>query len=306
MRPNDGEKTSVLVREATIDDAPLIHRFITALADYERLAHQCTATVADVRTSLFGAKPAAEVLVAEVDGAAAGFALFHHNYSTFLAQPGIWLEDLFVDPAFRGHGVGKRLLGRLAALAQERGCARIKWSVLDWNELAIGFYHSIGAEPSEGWTDFRLSGDALAALAGAEAKHKAATGLRRSIPQVGTGERRIMVVDDSRDAADSLGTILELMGATVQVVYDGATALDALDTFKPHAALLDIGMPGMDGYEVARQMRQRAGTEALRLVALTGWGQDEARKLSREVGFDEHWVKPVDPQTLLSLFATGS
>jgi CheY-like chemotaxis protein/N-acetylglutamate synthase-like GNAT family acetyltransferase len=298
--------TKPVVRNATVADVSVIRRFIAALADYERLGDQCVATEADVRSSLFGAEPAAEVLIAEVDGAPAGFALFHHNYSTFQAKRGIWLEDLFVDPAFRGHGVGKRLLGRLAAMARERGCARIKWSVLDWNDLAIGFYHSIGAEPAHGWTDFRLSGDALAAMAGAEADPKPAsardTGSHPSIPQMGGSERRIMVVDDSRDAADSLGTILELMGATVRVVYDGATALEALDAFRPHAALLDIGMPGMDGYEVARQMRQRANHDGLRLVALTGWGQDEARKLSREVGFDEHWVKPVDPQALMSLF----
>ncbi|MBA2293430.1 MAG: GNAT family N-acetyltransferase [Gemmatimonadales bacterium] len=295
--------TKPVVRTATVADVPVIRRFIAALADYERLADQCVATEVGVRESLFGAEPAAEVLIAEVGGAPAGFALFHHNYSTFLAQRGIWLEDLFVDPAFRAHGVGRRLLGRLAAIAQERGCARVKWSVLDWNELAIGFYNSVGAEAQPGWTDFCLSGDALAALAssdlspayGAPASHS-------SIPQMGGRERRIMVVDDSRDAADSLGTILELMGATVRVVYDGASALNALDTFRPHAALLDIGMPGMDGYELARQMRQRPDHDGLRLVALTGWGQDEARKLSREVGFDDHWVKPVDPQTLMTLF----
>lgn len=295
--------TEPVVRNATVADVPVIRRFIAALADYERLGDQCVATEADVRTSLFGIAPAAEVLIAEVGGTAAGFALFHHNYSTFLAQRGLWLEDLFIDPAFRGHGVGKRLLARLAAIARERGCARIKWSVLDWNELAIGFYHSIGAEPQPGWTDFRLSGDALAALASSDAVPlRDAPAPHSSIPQMGGAERRIMVVDDSRDAADSLGTILELMGATVHVVYDGASALDALDIFRPHAALLDIGMPGMDGYELARQMRQRAGHDGLHLVALTGWGQDEARKLSREVGFNDHWVKPVDPPTLMTLF----
>ncbi len=298
--------TEPLVRTATVADVPVIRRFIAGLAEYEKLGDQCVATEAGVRASLFGAEPAAEVLIAEVDGSPAGFALFHHNYSTFLAQRGIWLEDLFVDPAFRGRGVGKRLLGRLAGIARERGCARIKWEVLDWNELAIGFYHSIGAEPSPGWTDFRLSGEALEALAGAHADPQSAnardTGSHPSIPQMGGTERRILVVDDSRDAADSLGTILELMGATVRVVYDGARALDALDTFRPHAALLDIGMPMMDGYEVARQIRQRADNAGIRLVALTGWGQDEARKLSREVGFDDHWVKPVDPPTLMSLF----
>lgn len=118
--------------------------------------------------------------------------------------------------------------------------------------------------------------------------------------------RRILVVDDSRDSADSLGTILELMGAEVRVVYDGTAALELLDTFQPSAVLLDIGMPAMDGYEVARRIRQASAGDKVTLIALTGWGQEAARRLSQEVGFDHHWVKPVDPTTLMTLFVPES
>ncbi len=114
------------------------------------------------------------------------------------------------------------------------------------------------------------------------------------------------MVDDSRDSADSLGTILELMGAEVRVVYDGLAALALLDTFRPSAVLLDIGMPTLDGYEVARRIRQDPLGRDITLIALTGWGQDAARRLSHEVGFDDHWVKPVDPDTLMTLFAPDS
>ena len=128
-----------------------------------------------------------------------------------------------------------------------------------------------------------------------------------SIPVASTGTKpRILVVDDSRDAADSLGTILQLMGGVVRVVYDGPSALDAAVDFQPDVVLLDIGMPVMDGYEVARRLRQLDGVTPVTLIALTGWGQDAARKLSREVGFDDHWVKPVDPPTLLKLFDPAS
>ena len=118
-----------------------------------------------MRRSLFGERPDAEVLIAEVDGEPAGFALFFHNYSTFLARRGLFLEDLFVMPPFRGHGIGTRLLARLAAIAVERECGRFEWSVLDWNSDAIGFYRALGAEAMGDWTTFRLTGDALAALA---------------------------------------------------------------------------------------------------------------------------------------------
>jgi len=154
------------IRSATPADVPLILELIHALAEYERLAHQCVATEVRIRESLFGPHPAAEVLIAELEGRAVGFALFCHNFSTFLARRGIWLEDLFVKPEYRGHGVGRALLVRLAALAVERDCGRLEWAVLDWNESAIGFYKGIGAVPLDDWTTFRVTGEALSRLAG--------------------------------------------------------------------------------------------------------------------------------------------
>ena len=156
---------AVTIRSATIEDAPLVLRFIRELAEYERLAHECVATEADVRATLFGPQPQAEVLIAEADGEPAGWALFFHNYSTFLARRGLYLEDLFVRPEMRGRGVGRALLARLAAIARERGCGRFEWSVLDWNESAIGFYRSLGAEPMSEWTVYRVTGAALERLA---------------------------------------------------------------------------------------------------------------------------------------------
>ncbi len=153
------------IRAASVDDVPLIHRLINALAAYERLAGECVATEDALRVSLFGNPPAAEVLIAEADGVPAGFALYFHNYSTFLARRGIWLEDLFVDPEYRGKGIGRMLLARLAAIAVERGCGRLEWWVLDWNESAAGFYRSLGAQPMADWTVFRMTGDALVTLA---------------------------------------------------------------------------------------------------------------------------------------------
>ena len=155
----------VTIRSATAADAGLVLRFIRGLAEYERLAHECVATEADVRATLFGERPQAEVLIAELDGEPAGFALFFHNYSTFLARRGLYLEDLFVRPEHRGHGVGRALLARLAALARERGCGRFEWSVLDWNETAIGFYRALGAEAMHEWTVYRVTGAALERLA---------------------------------------------------------------------------------------------------------------------------------------------
>lgn len=146
---------------------PLILECIRGLAEYERLPHECVATEARLEATLFGDRPAAEVLLAHRDGQPAGFALFFHNYSTFLARPGIYLEDLFVRPEHRGAGVGKLLLGELARLAVARGCGRLEWSVLDWNADAIGFYRRLGAVPMDDWTVFRLTGEALDDLAGA-------------------------------------------------------------------------------------------------------------------------------------------
>lgn len=153
------------IREAAPDDIPLIHHFILALADYEKLRHEVVATEALLRETLFGARRYAEVLIAEWDGQPAGFALFFHNYSTFLGQPGIHLEDLFVEPGCRGRGIGRALLVRLAALAVERRCGRLEWVVLNWNTPAIRFYERLGASRVEEWSTFRLTGDALHGLA---------------------------------------------------------------------------------------------------------------------------------------------
>jgi GNAT superfamily N-acetyltransferase len=158
-----------MIRPATADDTPAICRLIRGLAEYERLAHEVTLDEARVHAHLFGTRPFAEVLLAEEDGAVVGFALFFHNYSTFLAQPGIYLEDLFVEPARRGKGHGKALLRALARLAVERGCGRLEWSVLNWNESAIRFYESLGAVPMDEWTVYRLTGAALRKVGGAEA-----------------------------------------------------------------------------------------------------------------------------------------
>lgn len=153
------------IRPAAENDVPLILELIQGLAEYERLAHEVVATEEKLRHTLFGAKPVAEVLIAEQDGTPAGFALFFHNYSTFLAKPGIYLEDLFVKPSFRGKGIGKALLVRLARVAVERDCGRLEWSVLDWNEPAIRFYRSLVSRPMDEWTVHRVSGDALLQLA---------------------------------------------------------------------------------------------------------------------------------------------
>lgn len=155
----------VTLRPAVPDDIPLIIELITELADYERLVHEVKADAQRMHDHLFGPRPYAEVLIGEVDGQPQGFALFFHNYSTWLSQPGIYLEDLFVRPAARGAGLGKALLTELARLAVERGCGRLEWSVLDWNEPALGFYRSLGACPQDEWTVYRLTGDALRELA---------------------------------------------------------------------------------------------------------------------------------------------
>jgi len=154
------------IREANESDVPQIHQFIRDLADYEKLADLVVANEAQLQETLFGSSPYAEVIIAEEDGTPAGFALFFHNYSTFLAQPGIYLEDLFVKPEYRGRGYGKALLARLAQIARERKCGRIDWAVLDWNEPSIAFYKSLGARRMDEWHTFRLTGEALENLAG--------------------------------------------------------------------------------------------------------------------------------------------
>jgi GNAT superfamily N-acetyltransferase len=155
----------VRIRPATIDDTSLILTLIRGLADYERLSHEAVVTEADIRESLFGERPSAEVLVAEVGSEAAGFALFFHNYSTFLGRRGLYLEDLFVFPAYRGQGIGLALMKRLARLAIERQCGRFEWWVLDWNESAIDFSRRLGARAMSDWTVYRLTGEPLARLA---------------------------------------------------------------------------------------------------------------------------------------------
>ena len=152
------------IRDARPEDIDTILAFIRALADYERLAHAVKADRDMLAQHLFGPRPMAEVLIAEREGEAVGFALFFHNFSTFEARPGIYLEDLFVLPQARGLGAGKALLARLASLAMERDCARLEWSVLDWNAPAIAFYRSLGAQPMDEWTVQRVDGDALVAL----------------------------------------------------------------------------------------------------------------------------------------------
>ena len=160
---------SVIIRAATKDDVPIILEMIKGLADYERLTHEVVATEESLHASWCGSRPAAEVILAYVDRTPVGFALFFHNYSTFLGRSGLYLEDLFVLPAWRGHGVGKRLLGHLAAIAIERGCGRMEWCVLDWNESAIGFYRRLGARVLDDWRICRLTGDALSRAAAADA-----------------------------------------------------------------------------------------------------------------------------------------
>lgn len=159
----------VVIRPAVREDVGAILGFIRELAEYEKLAHEVVADEAGLARQLFGAAPRAEVLIAEVDGTPAGFALFFHNFSTFVGKPGLYLEDLFVRPAFRGLGLGKRLMVRLAALAVERDCGRFEWSVLDWNQPAIDFYRSLGAVGMDEWTVQRVAGDALRALAAQDA-----------------------------------------------------------------------------------------------------------------------------------------
>lgn len=154
------------IRPANEADLPAIEYLIRALADYEKMTQDVVMDAELLHRNLFGERPYAEVLIAEVEDQAAGFALFFHNFSTFLGRPGIYLEDLFVKPEHRGRGYGRALLARLAEIAVERECGRVEWAVLDWNTPSIGFYESLGARPNSEWTVFRLTGDALRTLAG--------------------------------------------------------------------------------------------------------------------------------------------
>jgi len=158
------------IRFATVEDVPQILKFITSLAEYERLPHEVIVTEELLQETLFGSRIFGEVLIGSVGDKAVGFALFFHNYSTFLGRPGIHLEDLFVIPEERGRGYGKALLSYLAQIAVDRKCGRLEWSVLNWNEPAISFYQSLGAIPMDGWTTYRMTGDSLAMLGQAYAK----------------------------------------------------------------------------------------------------------------------------------------
>ncbi|MDB4881492.1 MAG: GCN5-related N-acetyltransferase [Gemmatimonadetes bacterium] len=159
------ETADIALRAATPADVPTILQCIRALAEYERLAEACVATEELLRDALFGERPAAEVVLAFDGDTVAGFALWFRSFSTFLARPGIYLEDLFVFPEYRRRGLGRRLLAHLARTAVERGYGRVEWAVLDWNEDALRFYRSLGAVPIDEWTICRLTGDALPALA---------------------------------------------------------------------------------------------------------------------------------------------
>jgi GNAT superfamily N-acetyltransferase len=161
-------RRGVRILAAAQDDVADLHRLIRALADYERLTELCTSTEADLREALFGAHPVAEALIARLDANSqicVGFALFFHTYSTFLGRRSLWLEDLFVEPAHRGRGAGKALLGALARIARDRGCGRFEWAVLDWNAPAIRFYEALGARVLPDWRIARVTGDALSRLA---------------------------------------------------------------------------------------------------------------------------------------------
>ena len=158
-------RAAVAIRPGRPEDAPALAAMIRALAEYERLTHLCVGTEDDLRAAIWASDPAAEVLIAHVDRQPAGFALFFPTFSTFLARRGLWLEDLFVYPEHRGAGVGKALLRAVAALARDRGCGRLEWSVLDWNTPAIRFYEGLGATVMPDWRIARVVGSAIDALA---------------------------------------------------------------------------------------------------------------------------------------------
>ena len=157
--------SALTLRFAQETDVPLILSFIKKLAEYEKLSHEVVTDEATLRQSLFGERRVAEVIIGDYNDEPVAFALFFHNFSTFLGRPGIYLEDLYVDPAMRGQGIGQMMLTYLAKLAVERGCGRLEWWVLDWNEPAINFYKKLGAQPMDEWTVYRLTGATLAQLA---------------------------------------------------------------------------------------------------------------------------------------------
>src|SRR5450631_2319254 len=159
------QPSGLCISPAASADVPLILSLINELADYEKLRHESVATEKSIHKALFGAEPRAEAVIARFDGAPAGFALFFHNFSTFLGKPGLYLEDLFVRPAFRGRAIGKSLLSYLAALAVARDCGRFQWQVLDWNRPSRDFYERLGAQADSAWVNYRMTGEALRRLA---------------------------------------------------------------------------------------------------------------------------------------------
>lgn len=161
--------TKFQIRPATVDDLPIVMQLIRDLAEYERAPNDVVATEEGLQEVLFGQKPSAEVVLAMEGESAVGFAVFFHNFSTWLGRPGLYLEDLFVRPDSRGKGYGRALLVQLAKIARDRDCGRMEWAVLDWNEPAIKFYRTLGAAPNEEWTIFRLTSDKIAKLAASDA-----------------------------------------------------------------------------------------------------------------------------------------
>lgn len=161
----EAKRPKIRIRAARPVDTPTILGFIQELAEYEKLRDECVATTASLKRSLFGPRPAAEVFLCSVDGEDAAFAVAFPNFSTFLGKPGLYLEDLFVKPEFRGHGIGRRMLTHLAKTAMQRGYGRFEWAVLDWNASAIRFYENLGAQMQEDWRLFRITGPALTKLA---------------------------------------------------------------------------------------------------------------------------------------------
>jgi GNAT superfamily N-acetyltransferase len=164
QRPIRTKIIGLTLRFAAEDDVPVILEFIKELADYEKLSHEVVATEEKLRESLFGEKPVAEVIIAEYLTKPVGFCLFFHNFSTFLGQPGIYIEDIYVRLEHRGLGYGKSILAYIAKLAKERNCGRIEWSVLDWNINALNFYNDLGASALDGWTTYRITGNDLSNL----------------------------------------------------------------------------------------------------------------------------------------------
>jgi ribosomal protein S18 acetylase RimI-like enzyme len=156
--------SSLVIRRAVAADTPIIFALVRELAEFERLSHEVVASESQLQESLFGARPGAEVVLAQVGEEVVGFALFFQNFSTFLGRAGLYLEDLYIRPPFRGQGHGEQLLRHLAGICVERGYGRLEWSVLDWNQRAIDFYKALGANPMNDWTVFRVTGDALTRL----------------------------------------------------------------------------------------------------------------------------------------------